>query len=763
MQVPGNENQNLILPQPYSRYEQVSKDGRLIPKDPEDQEGAPPLNYNGYKGAKKDISNTIQSCGIGFSVAITLIITVAMVGCTIAFAYILSSTDNYTSSQMLVHTGRRTREWNTANSYSMNVFGNDPHTRLYVCMKSANVSVGETVPDSIGRYRALAKSHHDCTGDSDGGWPRDIGFLRCIQKHFSDVTFHKSNLFLACLDHTEGVMVENIQTSASTLFLGSYNFVALLIVAMGVMTAFFIFTASGWFVSSALRWNETDEPAFNDDGTPLLDGNNKQTTKKIPSQYIYVASPWEWVPLAALPNSLALLWSLVLFGASMWFTYPQRDMWGDTVSIYGGASSFPGTPWTGNLCSGVTFVMSMYFASCLWEWWSDRSDRKNNIVVDKHNEKVKNEERIQREKESDRRNGLRETRILPGDENVLFMDKSGTSHNQPEIYRQAVPKDPRHGLIFDRGDGLYGEYRVNMGYNHLQSNLGTRYNTQLYYDDKGSTDMYLRMAPLLNKVFSFAWVFTDGLLFVGMINSQNSPLNENVVDIWFYITVCRGFHLAAAYFMDDVMSWFNHQNYQTRMLSYMNPNIIQTEQENKLSRWTKKTNGLGFELPGYGNNYGGSDSNRSTELDDMKHAQKNYVYKSMIESKISQAYYHIAHAGVSSSCCLVASLWCMILVLFHFINATSVPMHINSGSAVSALQISFISIMMVMDLFKHAVGFYAILGHLSQETYCLMLQITYTLDNLFRAVLIICALFPVTDYLAGISRGLDSYTVLAAA
>ncbi len=78
-----------------------------------DQQQNPSLNSNSNKEAKKEISSTVQSCGIGFSVAVTVIITAAMVACTVAFAYILSSKDNYTSSQMLVLTGRRTRDWSS--------------------------------------------------------------------------------------------------------------------------------------------------------------------------------------------------------------------------------------------------------------------------------------------------------------------------------------------------------------------------------------------------------------------------------------------------------------------------------------------------------------------------------------------------------------------------------------------------------------------------------------------------------------------------
>jgi hypothetical protein len=64
--------------------------------------------------------------------------------------------------------------------------------------------------------------------------------------------------------------------------------------------------------------------------------------------------------------------------------------------------------------------------------------------------------------------------------------------------------------------------------NRFRRPLGTRYIKELKYDDALGT-----MTPLLNKSFNLTWVLTDGLLFLGMLNCPNSPLNENVVTIWY--------------------------------------------------------------------------------------------------------------------------------------------------------------------------------------------------------------------------------------
>ena len=183
-----------------------------------------------------------------------MVLTLGIVACTVAFTVILSSKSNDYSSRMIVNTGRRTRDWNTLNSYSMNSADEDPYTRLYVCMKTAGVVLveGTDNPETIALYREIANKKVNCGDQSDRGWPRDYGFLRCIQKEFK-ADFHQSNVFLKCLDLTEGVMVENIQTDSSTMFLGSYNYVTMLLMAMGVMAAFMLFTAGGWFSKDSFR------------------------------------------------------------------------------------------------------------------------------------------------------------------------------------------------------------------------------------------------------------------------------------------------------------------------------------------------------------------------------------------------------------------------------------------------------------------------------------------------------------------------------
>jgi hypothetical protein len=52
------------------------------------------------------------------------------------------------------------------------------------------------------------------------------------------------------------------------------------------------------------------------------------------------------------------------------------------------------------------------------------------------------------------------------------------------------------------------------------------------------------------QAFAWAWVFSDGMFFVGMLTPQSSITNESVVRVFFSITAARMFQLAGAYLID---------------------------------------------------------------------------------------------------------------------------------------------------------------------------------------------------------------------
>ena len=600
-----------------------------------------------------------------------LLLVISAVAVTIAFTIALSNQSSGVSSHMIILTGSRTRDWSTPNSYSMNSFDEDQHTRLYVCMKSADITVpGDPEIDALGEFRAAAQNYHDCGSESDRGWPRDYGFLRCIQTHFY-ADFHQSNIFLKCLDLSEGGMVESIQTPASTLFLGSYNFVTMLLASMGVITAFLIFTAGGYYTSSEFH-----------------------------ESHGHVSSKHFWSPLSWIPTLSALLWSVFMWVAVMIYTFPPNHMWSDAVDEDPG--SLPGTPWTGFMCSGVSFGLVVFFLSCLSEFYFDYTNQ-----LDGHVKKVDGHE-------SHSMNGT--------DQSPQFNTETGQweyeSHRELDpsvfVYDSHGPQgivDRRHAIFATR----FSNVTNRSGYNRLSTQLGVKYNRHLDYIGSEAT----KIAPPLNKTFALTWVFADGLLFIGMLNSQNSILNENVVTILYYIVLCRGFQLAASFFMDDVL--FTSRDHMG------------------------------------GVNSVSSSVMRGSTSDDYNHPKADSDgFQKINEIK--------AHAGIAVACSHFASLWCMIIVQYHFFNANASAVNLNTSGVNNPtylLQIFFLIFIIAMDTFKHLVAFSTIFNLVTQERYLLIIEIIFSLDWAIRFVFITAAMFSVPHFLWEANQNLRT-TILQA-
>ena len=74
------------------------------------------------------------------------------------------------------------------------------------------------------------------------------------------------------------------------------------------------------------------------------------------------------------------------------------------------------------------------------------------------------------------------------------------------------------------------------------------YNSQ---DGQFASELIVQAFP---TVISWALLFADGPLLLGMLNMQNSPLNETVIDVFFYITLCRILQLAASFYLNDFLA-----------------------------------------------------------------------------------------------------------------------------------------------------------------------------------------------------------------
>ncbi len=125
-----------------------------------------------------------------------------------------------------------------------------------------------------------------------------------------------------------------------------------------------------------------------------------------------------------------------------------------------------------------------------------------------------------------------------------------------------------------------------------------------------------------------------------------------------------------------------------------------------------------------------------------------------------ERYLKEVHAGIAVVSCHLASLWCLITVIYHFSNAISVPFNLSAGgvgTSVHVIQICFISFILVMDLIKHAYVFSTVLGWINQHSFWYFMTITNTADWVLRAVFIICMMFPITTYFGDMSKGLNDY------
>ena len=159
------------------------------------------------------LSTTVQK-------SFTLIYTAGLAAVTIVlFLTAFYSLDESTTSQMIAKTTHRTRDVTTPNAYSMHPMYEDTHTRLYVCMLQAGINPAtDKGEESIIDYKTRVNTDKglNCETYSDGGWPRDYGFGKCITSKYS-MTMAQTNIFYKCLDLSEGVMLGSVETPTLTI------------------------------------------------------------------------------------------------------------------------------------------------------------------------------------------------------------------------------------------------------------------------------------------------------------------------------------------------------------------------------------------------------------------------------------------------------------------------------------------------------------------------------------------------------------------
>jgi hypothetical protein len=225
--------------------------------------------------------------------------------------------------------------------------------------------------------------------------------------------------------------------------------------------------------------------------------------------------------------------------------------------------------------------------------------------------------------------------------------------------------------------------------------LGVRADTYHYLDYTPENEKYM-LLPYINKAFACTWVFADSLLFVGMLNAQNSLLNENVVAVFYYTFLCRAFQFAGTLFIDRVL----------------------------------------FEAEVQGD------------------GMASFIYKKNHEPNIITA------------CCQLCSLWCYILVVFHFCITMGYPLALNQNMGVTqtlALQVSFLVIMTILELARHILVFWTLLCSLPLGTFQSAARWIYLVDCVLRTVIIISTALVVSQALGDQNATLYNFLKLRTA
>jgi hypothetical protein len=257
--------------------------------------------------------------------AIPVVITMV-----VGFIYLTAPAD--VSQQFVVFTGRLTRNMGHPNGYVVTPDNGTEYTRLYYCMMDSGIASDKCGSKSpVVDFQECVQSVHDCNPSSDRAWPRDYSFLSCLQSNFN-VSQRQTNVFLACLDSSEGVMNEVFETPDSNYFLGSYNYVAFLLGGLAVMSSFVVATAGGVYF-----------------GNPIAISTNGHISGINPLSWWCVSVAFVW-------NFSGLCWALGM-------AYIQKAV------LFG---DYPVSLWTAGLLLSVFAIATGYFFSYLIEYIYDR-------------------------------------------------------------------------------------------------------------------------------------------------------------------------------------------------------------------------------------------------------------------------------------------------------------------------------------------------------------------------------------------------------
>lgn len=503
-----------------------------------------------------------------------IIVTLLGIVAGIMSIFLISSWSSDFTNQLLVLTAHRTRDLQEPNTFSMySVEGDDPSTRLFVCMMQSGIGKKEcSAPKSPFSFRScLMGLNKDCLSSADWNWPIDYGFQQCVVRTFNPTT-RQINGLVECMRHTDGIQGVSVETQNSMRFLGSYNYVSLLIASFCAMVSFLIFTAGG-----------------------IYDGSRLKTEKK----YGYHIFNW-YEPLAA-PNILfAFIWTLVCLAVSYIYMFPFTCE-GCKIDLQQ-KQAYPTTPWTGIVSAGLFFVLLIYYGWFLVEvisaWYNNR-DVYNGNALKLVNKTDESDEQSMREDvdsvEESQRAPLPGGRRPPSEPVVTGGLVYGPPRNtsqpsgpppNPAVFSMRPPQgyvlNPGAGGSLPPGygpqslPGTWGPESIVMPGNPTRRLPGSftvprqprsrsfgpsnnrgmanafflnRLGVRLTGEESEEGHEVSELIPVLIPIFASMLIFVDGPLFVGMITPQHSPLQESVAFIFIGIILARTAQVVAYKFM----------------------------------------------------------------------------------------------------------------------------------------------------------------------------------------------------------------------
>jgi len=264
-------------------------------------------------------------------------------------------------------------------------------------------------------------------------------------------------------------------------------------------------------------------------------------------------------PMASVLTWVAMIWSLIFAVIAYAYSFPVDC---DNAVCITKANAYPTTPWTGKLCMGVFLGLSGYYASFIFERYFDKANKvapgdetETAVVMDPN---IKGQDYgnssyvpgvVSYGSKRSNSSGSSSYSSMPSFDQPVEFDSGPVyaAPNSRSSYNNGLPPD---GLPWKVAPGSNSGF-----YSKLNFSRPTRYHRLGVKLHSGTASVKGEEAkelfPHMVEAFAWTFIFVDGILFLGMINSQSSPLHENVATMFASITACRILQLAVAKFMNE--------------------------------------------------------------------------------------------------------------------------------------------------------------------------------------------------------------------